>query len=98
MMLAYCLAHAKQFFFYVLSMRHAVAKFVLKLLNFDQKECRMDTAQELLNEVNDDPEPVSYTHLDVYKRQLLLCGNVLLHTLTSNRTLAFTRELSDKDV
>lgn len=32
------------------------AKFVPKLLNFDQKQCRMDIAQELLNEVNDDPE------------------------------------------
>ncbi|XP_029665557.1 uncharacterized protein LOC115236955 [Formica exsecta] len=40
----------------VLGLRRVAAKFVLKLLNFDQEQCRMDIAQELLNEVNDDPE------------------------------------------
>ncbi|EFN70230.1 hypothetical protein EAG_12167, partial [Camponotus floridanus] len=32
------------------------AKFVPKLLNFDQKQRRVDIAQELLNAVNDDPD------------------------------------------
>ncbi|XP_029673845.1 protein GVQW3-like [Formica exsecta] len=40
----------------VLGLRCVAAKFVPKLLNFDQKQCRMGIAQELLNEVNDDPE------------------------------------------
>ena len=37
-------------------MKWVAAKFVPKLLNFDQKQHRMNIAQELLNEVNDDPE------------------------------------------
>ena len=32
------------------------AKFVPKLLNFEQKQRRMEVAQESLNEVNDDAE------------------------------------------
>ena len=32
------------------------AKFVPKLLNFDQKTRRMIIAQEMLNDVNDDPD------------------------------------------
>ncbi|XP_018339114.1 PREDICTED: uncharacterized protein LOC108746691 [Trachymyrmex septentrionalis] len=40
----------------VLGMKHVAAKFVPKLLNFDQKQRRVDIAQELLNEVNNDPE------------------------------------------
>ena len=40
----------------VLGMKRVAAKFVPKLLNFDQKQHRMNIAQELLNEVNDDPE------------------------------------------
>ena len=40
----------------VLGMRRVAAKIVPKLLNFDQKQRRMDTAQQLLNDVNDDPE------------------------------------------
>lgn len=40
----------------ILGMRRVAAKFVPKLLNFDQKQSRMNIAQELLNEVNDDPE------------------------------------------
>jgi len=40
----------------VLGMKRVAAKFVPKLLNFDQKLCRKNIAQELLNEVNDDPE------------------------------------------
>ncbi|EFN73466.1 hypothetical protein EAG_08786, partial [Camponotus floridanus] len=31
-------------------------KFVPKLLNFDQKQRRVDIAQELLNAINDDPD------------------------------------------
>jgi len=37
----------------VLGMKRVAAKFVPKLLNFDQKNCRMSIAQELLN---DDPD------------------------------------------
>ena len=39
-----------------LGMRRVAAKFVPKLLNFDQKNRRMNIAQELLNDVNDDPD------------------------------------------
>ncbi|XP_025262232.1 protein GVQW3-like [Camponotus floridanus] len=40
----------------VLGMQRVAAKFVPKLLNFDQKQRRVDIAQELLNAVNDDPD------------------------------------------
>ncbi|XP_018353100.1 PREDICTED: putative uncharacterized protein FLJ37770 [Trachymyrmex septentrionalis] len=39
----------------VLSMKRVAAKFVPKLLNFDQKQRRVDIAQEL-NEINNDPD------------------------------------------
>jgi len=39
----------------VLGMKRVAAKFVPKLLNFDQKQRRVDIAQEL-NEVNNDPD------------------------------------------
>lgn len=38
----------------VLGMKHVAAKFVPKLLNFEQKQQRMDVAKESLNEVNGD--------------------------------------------
>jgi len=37
-------------------MSRVSAKFVPKLLNFDQKNRRMSIAQELLDDVNDDPD------------------------------------------
>ncbi|XP_014216691.1 putative uncharacterized protein FLJ37770 [Copidosoma floridanum] len=37
-------------------MKRAAAKIVLKLLNFEQKQHRIDIAQKLLNNVNDDPD------------------------------------------
>lgn len=40
----------------VLGMKRVAAKFVPKLLNFDQKNRRMSISQELLNDVNDDPD------------------------------------------
>ena len=40
----------------VLSMKRVAAKFVPKLLTFEQKQRRMEVAQESLNEVNDDAE------------------------------------------
>ena len=40
----------------ILGMRRVSVKFVPKLLNFDQKNRRMSIAQELLNDVNDDPD------------------------------------------
>ena len=40
----------------VLGMRRVSAKFVPKLLNFDQKNRRMTIAQEILNGVNEDPD------------------------------------------
>lgn len=39
----------------VLGLKRVAAKFIPKLLNFDQKRNRMNIAQELLNDVNDDP-------------------------------------------
>ncbi|PNF20350.1 Mariner Mos1 transposase [Cryptotermes secundus] len=40
----------------VLGMKRVAAKFVPKLLNFEQKQRRMEVAQESLKEVNDDAE------------------------------------------
>ena len=40
----------------VLSMKGAAAKIVPKLLNFEQKQRRMDIAQEMLTTFNDDPD------------------------------------------
>ena len=40
----------------VLGMKRVAAKFVPKLLNFEQKQRRIEVAQESLNEVNDDAE------------------------------------------
>ena len=40
----------------VLGMKRVAAKFVPKLLNFEQKQRRMEVVQEQLNEVNDDAE------------------------------------------
>ena len=40
----------------VLGMKRAAAKIVPKLLNFEQKQCRMDIAQEMLTTLNDDPD------------------------------------------
>ena len=39
----------------VLDMKHSAAKIVPKLLNFEQKQHRMDIAQEMLTTFNDDP-------------------------------------------
>ncbi|KAL4112906.1 hypothetical protein QTP88_016625 [Uroleucon formosanum] len=39
----------------VLGMKRVAAKFIPKLLNFDQKNNHMKIAQELLNDINDDP-------------------------------------------
>ena len=40
----------------ILELKRVAAKFVPKLLNFDQKTRRMTIAQEILNDVNDDPD------------------------------------------
>ena len=40
----------------ILGMKHAAAKIVPKLLNFEQKQCRMDIAQEMITTFNDDPD------------------------------------------
>ena len=40
----------------ILGRKRVAAKFVLKLLNFNQKTRRMAIAQEMLNDVNDDPD------------------------------------------
>ena len=37
-------------------MKHAAAKNVPKLLNFEQKQCCMDIAQEMLTTFNDDSD------------------------------------------
>ena len=39
----------------ILGLKHVAAKFVPKLLNFDQKARRITIAAEMLNDVNDDP-------------------------------------------
>ena len=40
----------------ILGLKRVAAKFVPRLLNFDQKTRRMTIAQEMLNDVNDDPD------------------------------------------
>ena len=40
----------------VLDMKRAAAKSVPKLLNFEQKQRRMDIAQEILMTFNNDPD------------------------------------------
>ena len=40
----------------ILGLKRVAAKFVPKLLNFDQKTRRMTIAQEMLNDVNDHPD------------------------------------------
>ena len=40
----------------VLVMKPAAAKIVTKLLNFEQKQCHMDNAQEMLPTFNEDPD------------------------------------------
>ena len=50
------LAHAMYFFLDILGLKRVAAKFVPKLLNFDQKTRRMTIAQKMLNDVNDDPD------------------------------------------
>ena len=40
----------------ILGLKREEAKFVPKLQNFDQKTRRMTIAQEMLNDVNDDPD------------------------------------------
>ena len=40
----------------ILDLKRVAAKFVPKLLNFDHKTRRMTIAQEMLNDVNDDPD------------------------------------------
>ena len=40
----------------ILGLKRVAVKFVPKLLNFDQKTRRMTIAQEMLNDVNDDPD------------------------------------------
>ena len=40
----------------ILGLKRVAAKFVPKLLNFDQKTRHMIIAQEMLNDVNDDPD------------------------------------------
>ena len=40
----------------ILGLKRVAAKFVPKLLNFEQKTRRKTVAQEMLNNVNDDPD------------------------------------------
>ena len=40
----------------ILGMKLAAAKIVPKLLNFDQKQCRLNIAQEMLRMFTDDPD------------------------------------------
>ena len=40
----------------ILGIKRAVVKIVQKLLNFEQKQCHMNIAQEILTTFNDDPD------------------------------------------
>ena len=40
----------------VLGMKRVAVKIVPKLLNFEQNQCRMNIAQEMLTAFNDDPD------------------------------------------
>ena len=44
------------FFMDVLDIKRATAKIVLKLLNFEQKQCRLNIAQKMLTTFNYDPD------------------------------------------
>nr|XP_040577576.1 uncharacterized protein LOC121126305 [Lepeophtheirus salmonis] len=54
------------FFSNVLSMKRVLAKFLPKLLNFDQKNRRMSIAHVLLTYVNDDPGGITGDETWVY--------------------------------
>lgn len=45
-----------------LNMKHVAAKFVSRLLNFEQKQRRVNIAQELVNEIKNDPELFQRDH------------------------------------
>ena len=40
----------------VLGMKHAAANIITKLLNFEQKQCRIDIAHDMLTKFNGDPD------------------------------------------
>ena len=46
----------------ILGMKRAAGKIVSKLLNFEQKQLRMDIAQETLTTFNDDPDLLKKNH------------------------------------
>ena len=45
-------------------MKHAAAKIVAKLLNFEQKQLRMDIALEMLTAFNDNPDLLKKASID----------------------------------
>jgi len=49
----------------ILGMKHVTVKFVPKLLNFEQKQRRIEVAQESLNEVSNDPELLKHIKTSV---------------------------------
>ena len=56
MMLAYRSANTKQIFMVVLGMKHAATKIIPKLLNFEQKQYRINIAQDILTTYNEDQD------------------------------------------
>ena len=50
------LAHHQAIFTDVLGMKCAAAQISPKLINFEQKQRRMNIAQEMLMTINDDPD------------------------------------------
>ena len=46
----------KAIFTNILGMKRAAVKIVSKLLNFEQKQCRMDIAQKILTTFNDNTD------------------------------------------
>ena len=56
MIFTYCSAHAMQFSRIFYAIKCVAAKIVAKLVNFEQKQRRIDNAQEMLTTFNDDPD------------------------------------------
>lgn len=55
----------------VFGMKHVLAKFLPKLLNFNEKCSRVCIAQELLNNANDDPD---------FLKKVIIGGETWVHS------------------
>ena len=69
-----------------------IIKYLIELIN---SKADVDDIDHLSNRrVRTVGEPVSYTHLDVYKRQVLLS---ILHTLSTKQLTVTTHTLTVRD-